>query len=89
MPITPVDIEDNKINHYSLFFIEPDGVKTVRFFAFSDGTSMGTEGTGTSVPLKVWGQVPPSPSGYEYNWCNAHKDEIVKKAQNLYTMYTV
>lgn len=24
---------------------------------------------------------------YEYNWCNAHKDEIVKKAQNLYTMY--
>ena len=32
--------------------VEPDGVKTVRFFAFPDGTSMGTEGTGTSVPPK-------------------------------------
>ena len=70
-----------------LFSIEPDGVKTVRFFPFTDGRATegdgGTEGTGTSVPLiKVWGQVPPSPS----DWCNTHKDEIVKKAQNLYTM---
>ncbi len=40
MPLTPVDIEDNKINHYSLFFIEPDGVKTVRFLLFR------TEGSG-------------------------------------------
>ena len=24
---------------------------------------------------------------YEYEWCNSHRNEIVKKAQELYTMY--
>ena len=24
---------------------------------------------------------------YEYTWCNSHKDEIIQKAQKLYTMY--
>ena len=56
MSITPVDIEDNKINHYSLFSIEPDGVKTARFFCFSGRNVHGDGGDRYLRPHKGMGR---------------------------------